>query len=434
MLENIGRGIEILRRTKKLLLVSHYDADGLSSAAIMKKILERLNIEFKIMIIKEIDKNSINKIKNENLPVVFTDIGSSSLVETIPHPVIILDHHEPLRTKKDNIVEINPEINGIRDYSGSCVTYLFGKSVDGKNVELSPIALVGLAGDYGIPPNGIEGRPKEILQDAVNNGLIRVKKGIRLFGHSSRALHKALEYSFDPYIPNVSGSESAAVQFLSELGIKPKGKNGFIRFSDLRDDEKEKLASAIILERIAHGVENPTDIFGVNYYLNSGYELREFATIVNAFGRLERFKEGIEFCLNPSREKGNQVLDEYRKNLGRYLKWAFDNIQSDGFISVINAKDKIHPNFISPVVSIFFNIVKDNVVLGSAYDGESVKVSVRNKTEVEVHKIVGEIASKLGGVGGGHPEACGARIPKENEEKFLSLLRQSLKNVINKKV
>ncbi|MCD6381594.1 MAG: DHH family phosphoesterase, partial [Candidatus Aenigmarchaeota archaeon] len=324
--------------------------------------------------------------------------------------------------------------NGISDYSGSCIVYFFSKKLNRSNENLSDIALVGLAGDYSIGPEGITNHPKEILDDAIKNGLIKVEKGIRIFGHSSRPLHKALEYSFDPYIPNISGNESAVIQFLSELGIEIKDENRFRRFVDLEKNEKEKLASAIILERLANGVEKPTEIFGINYFLTrSIYELNEFATIVNAFGRLERYEEGMNFCLNPDEKKGEQILKEYRTLLGKYLRWAKDNLQKKEGIVFIHAKNNIHPNFIAPVVSVFSTLVDEKISVGTAYDGDLIKVSVRNKTNSEVHKILSNVASQVGGVGGGHKEACGAKIPRGNEERFLSLLEQSLKNVINKK-
>lgn len=435
MLERIDEAIQKLRSLKKILLVSHYDADGLSSAAIMKSALEREGIAFKVLIAKEIDEKIVEKIKNENLPVVFTDIGSSPLVETLNQEIVIIDHHEPLQSKKVNIVEVNPEMNSISEYSGSCVTYLVAKRLNKKNENLADIALVGLAGDSTIGPEGIKGRCEEIVGDALKYGLVKIEKGIRIFGYFSRPLHKALEYSFNPYIPKISGSESAVVQFLSELGISVKEQDKFRRFVDLSEEEKLKLASAIILERIAHGVENPTEIFGTNYFLTRcNYELNEFATIVNAFGRLEKFEEGIEFCMNPNEERGEEILKEYRSVLGRYLRWAKDNLEKRSELIFIVAKNNIHANFIAPVISVFSSLMKEKVVVGCAYDGDFVKFSVRNKTDIKVHKIVSEIAVQLGGVGGGHKQACGAKIPKENEERFLSLLEQSLKNVINKKV
>jgi single-stranded DNA-specific DHH superfamily exonuclease len=45
---------------KKIHVVSHYDCDGITSAAIISKTLERLNIEFTLKILKQLTKHEIN--------------------------------------------------------------------------------------------------------------------------------------------------------------------------------------------------------------------------------------------------------------------------------------------------------------------------------------------------------------------------------------
>ena len=59
MFARIKRGIEVLKRNDNVLLVSHYDCDGLASAAIMSKAMERNGTKFSTLIIKEIDDESI---------------------------------------------------------------------------------------------------------------------------------------------------------------------------------------------------------------------------------------------------------------------------------------------------------------------------------------------------------------------------------------
>lgn len=56
-------------------------------------------------------------------------------------------------------------------------------------------------------------------------------------------------------------------------------------------------------------------------------------------------------------------------------------------------------------------------------------VSIRGRrTNLHLGKIAGEIASKLGGAGGGHAEACGAFIPRKNITKFIENLDNILDN------
>ncbi len=49
------------------------------------------------------------------------------------------------------------------------------------------------------------------------------------------------------------------------------------------------------------------------------------------------------------------------------------------------------------------------------------------REEIDLNSLLRRITPKLGGSGGGHPLAAGARIPRENFEKFLDELNESLK-------
>jgi RecJ-like exonuclease len=52
--------------------------------------------------------------------------------------------------------------------------------------------------------------------------------------------------------------------------------------------------------------------------------------------------------------------------------------------------------------------------------------------EVDLNVILRRITTKLGGSGGGHPNAAGARIPKDRFEEFLEELNRSLAGVKNR--
>ena len=61
-------------------------------------------------------------------------------------------------------------------------------------------------------------------------------------------------------------------------------------------------------------------------------------------------------------------------------------------------------------------------------DIKSYVVSIRGSAECKVHlgRITNDIASDLGGSGGGHDRACGAVIPKANLQKFIETLDAKL--------
>jgi len=53
-------------------------------------------------------------------------------------------------------------------------------------------------------------------------------------------------------------------------------------------------------------------------------------------------------------------------------------------------------------------------------------LTIRGRNLVNLLDFVPKIAKKMGGSGGGHPNACGCRIPKEKLEKFLQILDSTL--------
>jgi len=58
---------------------------------------------------------------------------------------------------------------------------------------------------------------------------------------------------------------------------------------------------------------------------------------------------------------------------------------------------------------------------------DMIDMSLRtSSSKVDFNRLLRMITPKLGGSGGGHPEAAGARIPKENFEEFLNELNESL--------
>jgi len=61
--------------------------------------------------------------------------------------------------------------------------------------------------------------------------------------------------------------------------------------------------------------------------------------------------------------------------------------------------------------------------------GENIDMSLRTSNEnIDLNSILRKITPTLGGNGGGHPSATGARIPEKNFEKLL----WKINTIINK--
>lgn len=423
-------------------VVSHYDADGICAATIIYKTLKNINKKFEVRFVKQLGKEEIIELSREkNSMLIFTDIGSGQLnliKNYIPDiPIIVIDHHPPEDCEWNNLYHLNPHLAGIdgaREISGAGVTYVLARSLSIKSKKLIDLAIVGAAGDMQNKKGVFFGVNRLLLEDAEFSGAIKSEKGLKLYGRYIRPMHKAIEYCTEPFIPNVSGNESGAVQFLSELGIAIMDKKGrWRKLSDLTKDEEKKLATVLVLENISAG-GTADDIIGNIYRLNNNYDVREFASILNACGRLEMPIEGLKICLGAS-EDIDHILKKYRAKIANAVSWSKKNKKNiivTKKASYLIASNNIDENIIGTVISMMLkNDVTMEIVFGFGNAVDKVKVSARCRKKsgsngLDLGKVIRKIVAKLDGEaeGGGHANAAGAKIPKESETRFIELAEE----------
>lgn len=408
---------EKIKNSDNIEVVSHIDCDGITSAAIMKESLERLGKKFEIRIVRHIKSDLIDELNKKNLGlIIFTDLGSGYLEELkrLKADVIIADHHAIKNNVKNNFIHLNPGLFDIKSLSGSCVTYLIARELG--NQDLSPIAIIGAIGD-------LEDIDEDILKEAEKFG-IKKQRGLKFFG-KNRPIHKVLEYSFDPVIPGISGDESASIQFLSKLGIKIKENGKWRTLNDLTKEELQKLSDGLIVERIKNGKKAET-IFADNYVLKDIFDVKEFATVINASGRLGEYETGINLCLGKD-ENIENIMRKYKRILATSIDWVkkSDNIRKNA--TYVIAGDNIGENFIGTVISICIKSFDlGDIVIGFANAEDGVKVSARTLKDIDLNELVSEVCYKVGGSGGGHTKAAGGMIPVGKEKEFIEVCEEML--------
>jgi RecJ-like exonuclease len=442
---------ETIRYADSVRIISHYDADGISSAAIMVRALKRMNKRFHLTFVNQLDEDNIKKFSKEDYNIVlFLDLGSGQLDAIQKHfndrTLIVSDHHQIQGGIGKNMLHLNPVDFDIEDnISGSGVTYLIARSLGEENRDLSEFAIIGAIGDTqtGSIGNswGVMGLNKEILKDAVVTKKLKVDKGLRIYGRYTRPIHKALEYSVDPYIPDISGSESKSVQFLKDIGIELKGEKGRWRsLADLSDEEQKKLASHIIVERMKGNVENPDWIFGDVYELLEKKDYRdanEFATVLNAFSKMGMSYLGLCLCLNTEDafKQVGEVLRSYRKEIGKAIRLIEEGkiVRKTENAYYIMAGKNISEHILSNATSIVCRSIFAELPVFAFAETEDGKVKVSARISdsmvsegISINEIVSECAREVGGEGGGHPGAAGATIPMNSEDKFISFAEQKL--------
>jgi len=399
-----------------------------------------------LSIIQQVKKEVLESLARESYKYfIFSDIGSGvlTLIENLfkDKTVFILDHHEPekLEIESKNIFFVNPHkfgIDGGIEVSGAGVVYLFASCVDKTMEEFAHIAIIGAIGDMQ-ERNGFEKINSEILKTAIEKGKIKVIRGLRLFGAQTKPLHKVLEYCTDPYIPGVTGSESGAIQFLHQIGINPKNEKQWKKIVHLSKEEMKNLVTGVILQRLDE--KNPDDVLGNVYILKQEKEesptkdAKEFSTLLNACGRMDKASLGIGACLGDEKIKKRAIylMTAYKKEIINSLKW-YDEYKTSDFITrgngyvIINAQDKIRATIIGTLASILSksNNTEDKFILSMAQlaDGTT-KISLRmkgNNDGVDLRQIMVDIVKDVPECeAGGHANAAGALIPTELEDKFV---------------
>jgi single-stranded-DNA-specific exonuclease len=133
----LQQAADSLHKARKVLAISHIDADGISAMAIVIKTVERQGKDFLWRNIHQLNSETIytvvDLVKESGADlVIFSDLGTGQMHLIQEHvvgkygvdKVIVLDHHLPSEDRNDSssvsddvhLIEVNPCQHG---YSGS---------------------------------------------------------------------------------------------------------------------------------------------------------------------------------------------------------------------------------------------------------------------------------------------------------------------------
>ncbi|MBT6402686.1 DHH family phosphoesterase [Candidatus Woesearchaeota archaeon] len=456
-LEAVGKS------SKPIRIIGNIDADGITSTSIICKALSRRDIRYVVSVVKQVNSELLDALKREEYDViVFADLATAyleTLSKEFDKDIFVLDHHYPEIEEKiiGKVRQINPHlfnVDGTKEISAAGISYFFAKSIDECNKDMAHLALVGAIGDMQ-EDCGFVGMNQVILDDALEGDSVEIKDTLRLFGVQTKPLHKVLEYSTNPFIPGVTGSERGAIKFVEEAGIELYDKARNVRrLVNLSKQELAKLVTAIEIKKASGSMAEST--VGPVFLLKDEdddslkKDLREFSTLLNSCGRMGWPSLGIGVCMGDSStsDKANDLLREYRKEMIDALNWYYDNkgtpkvIEKKGYV-IILAGSNIRDTIIGTLASLLAKskVYPDGtIIMSTAYtlDGH-IKVSLRitdgfsQGTDLRI--IIKDLVDCGGGYGGGHKLAAGASVPQEKEDLMIREAISSLgKYVGNKSV
>jgi len=443
---------DIIKKSEEIHIITHIDADGITAGSIAYETLKRLGKKHSIDFVKQLDNNFLERLKNDHYELVwFTDLGSSIVSEQSDINMVVTDHHTC--SKDSNLIfHLNPHLfnmDGGFEISGAGVTYLVSKMLGKKNMDLSPLAIVGACGDLQDRRFGkLTGLNRDILNDGASIKAVKSLIDIRYFGRETRPISKLLQYASDPIIPGLTGREQACISFLQELGIILKDGDNWRRWIDLNKTERQLIISNIaqLLLSKGFGGKNTRRIIGEVYILpneqegSEVHEAKEYATLLNSTARYGQCDVGLQVCLGDRDKwlkKARNLLQGHRSNLVEGLQFAREEgIIKREYLQFFHAGTGIRDTIVGIVANMLLNSEDTSselpiIAFADKGDGE-IKASARGTQQLVEKGLNLSVAMKkaaktLDGIGGGHNIAAGATIPKGKEEEFLDLLEDEIK-------
>lgn len=451
---------QIVESGKEISIITHLDADGITSGSIMAIALARMNAKCTVRTVSDMSQSVIEMMKSEDHDYyVITDLGggmAANFRKALGDRWVVIDHHqipeqEILTDDGGHIMNAwKYGLDGGIEVPAGGMAYMVASNLDRKNRDLSALAVVSAVGDRQDQGSkrSFLGLNQEILNTAKSLGLVSFELDLMLTGRETRPLHEALAYTSFPYIDGLTWNSSNCHTILKNAGLNLKDGGRWRVLSEFSQEEKSVMIDAIskyvvTSSKTSAGVID--DLVGYVYTLESEdrrsqlRDAREFSTLLNACGRIGKSGVGVAICMgdrNAMLTAGEQISTEYRTTLRNYISTIFNEkwrVNDDGKITIVNGDGLVVEDMLGAVSSLLSGspslperlLFVKTLSKDSTYKFSSRK-SLGCKSKANLGLIMRHCAEAVGGTGGGHAAAAGCRIPHTSLENFISKLRAAV--------
>ena len=169
---------------KKVQILHHNDADGLSSGAILTRAFERQDFDVHRVCLEKPYPVVLEKVfESKDRLIVLTDFAGriAPLISDLNRGrnlVLILDHHKAERPTDDRVHLLDPEIFGLRgdrDITASTTCFVFACTLDPANQDLAAIATIGAVGDRFFVDGRLAGPNRDAALETQRQGLLDIE-------------------------------------------------------------------------------------------------------------------------------------------------------------------------------------------------------------------------------------------------------------------
>ncbi|MDW0122260.1 MAG: DHH family phosphoesterase [Nitrososphaeraceae archaeon] len=440
----------------EVAIITHLDADGITSGSIMAMALRRMGARFSLRTVSDLNSSVVEKMKADGRDFyVITDLGggwASHLRKALGDKWVIIDHHEI--TEEEILTDdggqiLNPwkfGIDGGREVSAGGMAYMVASALDFKNRDLSAIAVVSAVADRQDQGDkkSFFGLNAEILKTAQSLGLVSVDLDIILTGRETRPVHEALAYTLFHYIDGLTWNTEACYLLLKNAGIKLKDDSSRWRaLAEFSQEEKSTIVEAVAKfvdssdKRVSDILRD--DFIGYVYTLSREdkrsqlRDAREFSTMLNACGRIGKAGVGIAMCMgdrNMALSAGEEIMDMYKMTLRNNISTIFSEkwrLADDGKTTFVNGDGILEEGMLGAVSTMLSGSpsLRGRLLFVRTLAKEgSYKFSSRKcldcKSQANLGVIMRQCSNALNGAGGGHSAAAGCSIPSYALDDFIA--------------
>ncbi len=452
MVAVLDRIVEKIRKWREVVVVGHYDADGITATAIAVEALERAGKDVSYVNLKQLYSDDVVRLKEMGEHFLFVDFGAGQVpfLRGNLDDFVVVDHHRkagdyPFLLHADDLGAL-----GERDVSGAGLTYILAKRLADVS-DMAKIAIVGAVGDMQIRNGRLVGLNREILVDAIRAGDVFAYRDLALYGRVSRPLPYMLMFSTDPILPGLTANEPGCFRFLERAGIDVKEGETWRTYVDLSQAERRRLFTSLSYYLMHRGWDPSriSRLIGEVYDLTAEdahsplREVREFATLLNATGRHGHPDVGVEVARGDrgkTYEEALRLWSRHKRMIREGIEWLLERGVEEGEnIYFFHARDRIAPTIVGIVAGMVYGsglVPTDRPIVAMAYENEWVKVSARATSALvsrglDLSLVMRRAAGQVGGEGGGHRPAAGARIPRGTEEEFLAAVDREVARLLH---
>ncbi len=409
--ESIARAI---LHCESMRVISHNDADGITSAALICMALRRAGIPFQATLLNRLDESVLAGL---DCPVVFCDMGSGKpeIISRVKEDCFVLDHHRPVGNME--CMHLNPHLFGIDgafELSAAGTVYSVVRHM-GENSDLAGLALVGAMGDR----QAMIGANRSILDEAVSSGAVEVRAGLKMA--QDGPVEEVFASSIEPLLDYV-GDRDAAARFLQELRV-----SGHVE--GLEKDDLARLCTAITLKLLMQGSFAADSIVGEVIRLRHEVveNSLEMVQLLNACGNRDVPGLGLQICLRDESAlpEARRMAAEYKDHILREIVLLREKSRAMKSIRYLKMENGEAGAIVSGLGIRY--LYTDLPLITLNHKDDMVKISARgNKPLIsqglDLSVALRKAAGAVGGAGGGHTIASGASIPPGSEDRFLALL------------